>query len=137
MANAPSEDILGLDPAPTRLLHPSRRAGLGPSPLEQLVTAMPRRAAGAVRHDVKAGASLILARPWRIQAALFGNRLGPLPDRVDELIAFADRRRLIEEASGLAGHWTYSFNRHIALKQALLALRFLRRAGIVRLDALW
>jgi hypothetical protein len=98
---------------------------------------MPPRAARAVRHDVKAGARLMLAKPWRIQRALFSDRLGPLPDRIVELIAHADRRRLLAEASGLAGHWTYSFNRHLALRQAILALRTLRRGGVTELDALW
>jgi hypothetical protein len=79
----------------------------------------------------------MLAKPWRIQRALFGDRLGPLPDRIGELIAYAGRRRLLEDAAGLAGHWTYSFNRHLALRQAILALRTLRRTGVTELDALW
>jgi hypothetical protein len=79
----------------------------------------------------------MLAKPWRIQGALFGGRLGPLPDRIGDLIAHAERRRLLEEAAGLAGHWAYSLNRHMAASQALLALRFLRRAGATELDSLW
>ena len=138
MANALIEDGVGLDPAPTRLHLPHRSEAFARSPpLEQAVAAMPRRAASAVRRDVKAGARLMLAKPWRIQGALFGARLGPLPGRVGDLIAYAGRRLLHEEAAGLAGHWTYSFNRHLAVKQSLLALRFLRRVGVTDLDALW
>lgn len=98
---------------------------------------MPPRVRGALRHDIKTGARLMLAKPWRIQRALFGHRLGPLPDRVADLIAYADRRRLAEESAGLAGRWTYSANRHLALRQALLALRLLRRSGVTTLDPLW
>jgi hypothetical protein len=138
MANAPSEDIIGFEPAPTRPLQFGRQAEPPAPPLlRNAVAIMPRHAARSVRHDVKAGARLMLAKPWRIQGALFGGRLGPLPDRVGELIAYADGRRLLEEAAGLAGHWAYSLNRHIAAKQALLALRFLRRAGVTDLDSLW
>jgi hypothetical protein len=137
MANALSEDKIGFDPATTR---PQMRLNAppgSPTALEQAVAAMPGRAACAVRHDIKAGARLMLAKPWRIQRALYGDRLGPLPDRIGELIAHADRRRLLAEEFGRAGHWTYSFNRHLALRQATLALRTLRRSGITDLDALW
>jgi hypothetical protein len=138
MANALIEDGVGRDPAPTRLHLPHRLEAFARSPpLERAVASMPRCAAGAVRRDVKAGARLMLAKPWRIQGALFGGRLGPLPGRVDDLLACAGRRLLHEEAAGLAGHWTYSFNRHLAVRQSLLALRFLRRARVTDLDGLW
>jgi hypothetical protein len=80
MANALIEDGVGRDPAPTRLHLSHRPEAFARSPaLDLAVATMPRCAAGAIRHDVKAGARLMLAKPWRIQGALFGGRLGPSP----------------------------------------------------------
>ncbi len=141
MASALFGDIVGYNPATTRPALPPvavETVGYDPPVCGEKESYPYRRRAGlALRHDMKAGVRLMVSKPWRIQRALFGARLGALPTGIDELITYASRRCRSEEAAGLAGHWSYNFSRHLAARQARLALRALRRTGATDLDQLW
>lgn len=93
------------------------------------LAAIERQAELTLDEVIATGAKLMLnpRQTWRITVAVYGPdfthvwppRIGATPRSV-----LADCRRHLkaEEARGREGHWTYSANRHIALRQAELAL---------------
>lgn len=88
----------------------------------------------AIRREISE-ARLMLREPWRIQRAIYGaGILGPFHANVRRLLSLARRRAFFERERGRSGHWTFDANRLLAYRAALLALRFLRRKGIVSID---
>lgn len=84
------------------------------------------RAAVAVRSSVKRGARFLLKQRWRFERIL---PLAVLGWPVSEQIAEVDRRLRMAVALGRSGHWAANYARvdPMALKEARLALRFIRR----------
>jgi hypothetical protein len=81
---------------------------------------------------IEHGSRRMVAAPWRICRAVYPDREAVWPiDGRDIAAVLADCRRLIAAERARAAHWTFDFNRLVALKQAEQALIHLlsRAAG--------
>jgi hypothetical protein len=83
------------------------------------------QAARTIPVVVKAGARIMVAEPWRLGRLLHDHDTRPL-----EVLLHECRVRIAGEVTrGREGHWTFDLNRLLALREAELALRFMRRFG--------
>lgn len=90
------------------------------------VTASARR---SMRKERRFGAVRMIQEPDRIEAALRPDLFGPVPVSVAARLERCEARLACEQELGRAGHYAYSAVRLVALRQALLALRWQRRFG--------
>lgn len=89
---------------------------------------MPGEARRSISSVVKNGARDMIAEPFRLDRVLTRSSERSLA----ALISECNRRCNGMRDLGRAGHWTYDLNLHLALQQARLALRYMRRFGEVR-----
>ena len=89
------------------------------------------RAACTMRAVVEAGTRRMTTAPWRICRAVYPDLPAVWPvEGKDAVAVMADCHRSIAAERERASHWSFDFNRLIALRQAERALeRLLRRAA--------
>ena len=101
--------------------------------LANAIAKMERQAPRTIRAIVHTGARMMVREPWRIYRVLYGSAMAPAypigAASIEVMLPIADRLEAAAARCGRAGHYAYDFNRHVALKQARLALRYLRRAA--------
>lgn len=91
--------------------------------LDRAIAAMPTRARVAVRGPVNVGARIFVKQPWRFGRLFLAPDTRPLAGLIREC------RQKIDSEVARRAHWTFDLNRLIALRQAMLALRYMRRFG--------
>lgn len=109
-------------------------AALGSVAMQAAQARMERRAPATLHAMIHCGAHALLARRDRLQrlarVVYFWNSWAE-PRPIAEMLAEAEARVAWLEKLGRDGdHRLYDFNRHIAMRQARLALQWLRLAEI-------
>ncbi|MCX5516197.1 hypothetical protein C3941_19595 [Kaistia algarum] len=97
-------------------------------PQADLERALIARASRAIRIEVKAGARLMVDQPWRIERALRPDLYGPVPASIAGRLQRAEARIDLERQLARSPQaYLASPGRMVALREARLALRYLRR----------
>lgn len=101
--------------------------GMRSTTLDRCIADMPDKARASELRVVKSGARIILQpkHRWRLKRLFLNHDTRPLASLLHEC-----RVKLAGEiARGREGHWSFDLNRLLALQEAHLALRFMRRHG--------
>ncbi|MCX5495410.1 hypothetical protein OSH11_11890 [Kaistia dalseonensis] len=96
-------------------------------PQVDLERALASRAHQSWCQVFKAGARRLLAQPKRIERALYPDLYGPVPVSIADRLQRCEARIDCERQLGRAGHFAYSPDRLVDLRQARIALRYQRR----------